>query len=193
MNWHMGFRPALKREAPAPSQTPSACDLLSAWAEVSFGDLLVPERVACLTEARSKKRALEQLGTLLLQGQPPIGPDLGFDVIYAKLLGREKIGSTGLTGGIAIPHARLEKLTAPRAAFISLQTPIDYDTLDGAPVDLLFALLVPEQANELHLRLLAQLSEAVSDSRLLDQLRATTDGAAVIALFAQLRHQDHAA
>jgi PTS system nitrogen regulatory IIA component len=172
-----------------------ACDLSLPPVLAPLSALLAPERIVCLADISSKKRGIEKLSELLLQGSPPPNDTLKFHSVFESLLNRERLGSTGLVGGVAIPHARLEPLSAPRAAFISLRTPIDYGTLDDAPVDLLFALLVPESAYELHLQLLGQLAETLRDPALLNQLRTATHSAAILALFTPaLAHaQEHAA
>lgn len=115
---------------------------------------IVEERIGRALEIGSKKRLLETLAGLLAGANPRLTADLVFD----RLLERERLGSTGLGHGIALPHARVKETAEPLGAFVSLAKGVDYDAADGEPVDLAFALLVPESATEEHLQLLAQLA-----------------------------------
>jgi PTS system nitrogen regulatory IIA component len=87
------------------------------------------------------------------------------------LIGRERLGSTGIGNGVAIPHARSPHCKTPIAGFLRLQEPIDFDAVDGEPVDLLFVLLVPEEADETHLSLLAEVASIMNDAGTRAQLR----------------------
>jgi len=131
-------------------------------------------------EASSKKRAFEQAG-LLFENNHGIGRSLVFDSLFA----REKLGSTGLGQGIAIPHGRIKGLKDALGAFMRLAEPVQFDAPDGRPVALMFVLLVPEQANEHHLQLLSELAQMFSDRSFREQLIAAPDAAAAHALFAQ--------
>ena len=133
--------------------------------------LLVPERINCNYQAASKKRVLEQLSHLIADGEK----DLTQSQVFDSLLSRERLGSTGLGRGVAIPHARVKNSDHTIAALLKLEQGVDYDALDGQPVDLIFALLVPEHATEEHLQLLAQLAEMFSDSELVGHLRDSSD------------------
>lgn len=117
-------------------------------------DLLSPQRVSYCTQVTSKKRVLERLGELLANGTATLGRDEIFDC----LVERERLGSTGLGKGVAIPHGRIEGLDEPLGAFVRLDKAVDFDAIDGQPVDLLFALLVPSESTKEHLGLLAQLA-----------------------------------
>lgn len=139
--------------------------------------LLTLERINCNYVAASKKRALEQLSELITHGETELTQSQVFD----SLISRERLGSTGLGRGVAIPHARVKNSERTIAALIKLEDGIDFDAIDGQPVDLLFALLVPEHATEEHLQLLAQLAEMFSDSELVRDLRAADDPAALLA------------
>ena len=125
------------------------------------------ERIGLGVDAASKKRVLEQLGQRLAVTVPALTQDIVFDA----LLERERLGSTGLGKGIALPHARMPQVAKAVAAFITLPSGVDFDALDNQPVDLAFAMLVPEQATEEHLQLLARLAKMFSDSRFTDALR----------------------
>jgi len=118
----------------------------------------------------SKKTALEELSKLLASTDSSIS----YLNIFDSLVAREKLGSTGLGKGIAIPHARLKGSKKTIAAFIQLQYGVDYDAIDGAPVDILFALLVPEDSTDEHLKILSHLAEMFSNSETLEQLRSET-------------------
>ncbi|MET0027780.1 MAG: PTS IIA-like nitrogen regulatory protein PtsN [Candidatus Thiodiazotropha sp.] len=128
---------------------------------------LVEERIGCGVEAASKKRVLEQLGQRLAES----APDLTQDEVFDALLERERLGSTGLGKGIALPHARMSKITQSVAAFVQLPEGIDFDAIDNKPVDLAFAMLVPEEATEEHLQLLAKLARMFDDAEFCTALR----------------------
>ena len=117
--------------------------------------------------ASSKKRILEQAARLLAGSAEE--PDA--DLIFERLLERERLGSTGLAGGVALPHARMPGLEESRGAFLQLANAVEFDALDGDPVDLVFALLVPEHANEEHLQLLAKLAAMFNEEELRERLR----------------------
>jgi len=127
--------------------------------------------------ASSKKRILEQAARLLAGSAEE--PDA--EQIFERLLERERLGSTGLAGGVALPHARMPGLEESRGAFLQLANAVEFDALDGNPVDLVFALLVPENANEEHLQLLARLAAMFNEEELRERLRkAGTDEALAI-------------
>jgi len=130
-------------------------------------DLITGRRVGCAIQVTSKKRLLETLGELLASASPTLSPE----TIFERLVERERLGSTGLGHGIALPHARAAEAKAPIGAFVQLKAGIEYDAIDAAPVDLAFALLVPEEANEMHLRLLSHLAEKFSDTAVRNRLR----------------------
>jgi len=129
--------------------------------------LLNPARVACHQDSSSKKRSLELLSHLLSTALPAYSEGELFD----SLVGRERLGSTGLGHGVALPHGRISGLEEPIAAFLTLKGGIDYDAIDQQPVDLLFALLVPEESTDEHLRILARLAAMFSDAELCARLR----------------------
>lgn len=140
--------------------------------------LLPPTNVVVDLEASSKKRVFEQAG-LLFENNHGIARSLVFDSLFA----REKLGSTGLGQGIAIPHGRIKGLKDALGAFIRVATPVQFDAPDGKPVKLLFILLVPEQANEHHLQLLSELAQMFSDRNFREQLVQAADATAVHSLF----------
>lgn len=120
--------------------------------------LLPPENILLDFQATSKKRVFEHIGLLFENNQ-----GIGQRIVFDSLLARERLGSTGLGQGIAIPHGRIDGLKAPQGAFIRLASPVPFESPDGLPVFMLFALLVPEQAAEQHLQILAELAEVFSD------------------------------
>ena len=101
--------------------------------------------------------------------------DLDSDAIYESLIAREKLGSTGFGNGIAIPHCRLDQCTEAIGALLQLSSKIDFDSLDGEPVDLIFVLLVPHEATEQHLQILKMLAEKLDQEDLREALRQAPD------------------
>jgi PTS system nitrogen regulatory IIA component len=130
-------------------------------------DILTRRRVGLSSKAASKKRLLEEAAELLAGGLE----ELTGEQVYERLLERERLGSTGLSGGVALPHARIAGIDEARGAFLRLAEPVDFDAMDGQPVDLVFALLVPEEATDEHLQLLASLARAFSDEAVRERLR----------------------
>jgi PTS system nitrogen regulatory IIA component len=134
---------------------------------MKISDILSPERTRCDVSAGSKKAALEILAGLISSADPRLTQA----EVFESLISREKLGSTGLGKGIALPHGRLPHGSKTYGAFIRLETAIDYDAVDHTPVDLLFALLVPEQSTQEHLDILARLAELFSNDETLVKLR----------------------
>lgn len=134
--------------------------------------ILAPRRTLCGVQGSSKKRILDILARQIAQDIPT----LNADDLFRSLVARERLGSTGLGHGIAIPHCRIENCTGTVGALIKLSEPIDFDAIDGEPVDIIFALLVPEEACDDHLQTLATLAGMFSDASFRNQLRqAQTD------------------
>lgn len=149
-------------------------------------DLLAPGRVLTGASVTSKKRLLELLASLLADGAGSEAERAIFDSLCA----REKLGSTGLGQGVAIPHGRSPALVSAVGCFIRLSEPIDFGAPDGQPVDLMFALGVPEHFTHQHLLLLSQLAELFSDSEFTRRLRQAPDSLSLYTLLNdwQLRH-----
>ncbi len=143
-----------------------------------LSNLLSVSQVLLDLEAGSKKRVFEQAGILF---ETHLG--IARSVIFDSLFAREKLGSTGLGQGIAIPHGRIKGLKQAAGAFIRLPAPIPFDSPDGRPVNLLFVLLVPEQATEQHLQILSELAQRFSDRAFRDALAAAPDAESIVALF----------
>ena len=132
-------------------------------------DLLSPERISFDVHAGSKKRLLEIISAKLAANSD----QLGQREIFESLIARERLGSTGLGSGVAIPHGRVKGTQHVEAAFLKLAKPLPFEAADGEPVDILFALAVPEDCGEDHLKLLAHIAELFIEPGFLDQLRAT--------------------
>ena len=141
--------------------------------------LLPLENIVLDLEASSKKRVFEHVGLVFENNQ-----GIARSAVFDSLFSREKLGSTGLGRGIAIPHGRIKGLKEACGAFIRLTTPIPFDSPDGEPVSLLFVLLVPEQATEQHLQILSELAERFSDRSCREVLSSATDAETVRQTFA---------
>ncbi|MFJ4053443.1 PTS IIA-like nitrogen regulatory protein PtsN [Pseudomonas sp. NPDC089743] len=148
--------------------------------------ILTPDRSLVNVSGGSKKRALEKVANLIADQIP----ELEMQDVFEKLIAREKLGSTGFGNGIAIPHCRLAGCTSPVSALLHLDAPIDYDAIDGAPVDLLFVLLVPEAATDAHLELLRQIASMLDRKEVRERLRAANSSEALyqVVLDAQNEH-----
>ncbi|ATH79198.1 MULTISPECIES: PTS IIA-like nitrogen regulatory protein PtsN [Halomonadaceae] len=129
--------------------------------------ILPPERVLYDVPGGSKKRVLEFFSTFIAQNTP----SLDSQEVFSRLIGRERLGSTGIGNGVAIPHARSPHCSTPIAGFLKLAEPVDFDAIDGDPVDLVFVLLVPEEADDTHLALLGQVATIMNDAATRQQLR----------------------
>jgi len=129
--------------------------------------ILPPERVRYDVPGGSKKRVLEFFSTFIAQNTP----SLDSQEVFSRLIGRERLGSTGIGNGVAIPHARSPHCSTPIAGFLKLAEPVDFDAIDGDPVDLVFVLLVPEEADDTHLALLGQVATIMNDAATRQQLR----------------------
>ena len=134
-------------------------------------DFLTQDTVAIGVDIQSKKRLLEFIAELFAENNSSTEAT----DIFERLIERERLGSTGLGKGIALPHARIDGLQQAKAVFVRLQNSIDFDAIDGQPVDLVIALLVPTDASDEHLKILAGLAQFFSvDSNCL-QLRDNED------------------
>ncbi|HRN62098.1 MAG TPA: PTS sugar transporter subunit IIA [Luteimonas sp.] len=129
-------------------------------------DLLSADRIVMLVEPDSPAQVLDAAARLLSDGSPT-----STATIADALRERERLGSTGIGHGVAIPHARSAAFHAPRAAFLRLQRPIDFGARDGEPVDLVLALSATDDMPELHLQHLAGVAERFSDAEFRDRLR----------------------
>ena len=141
--------------------------------------LLSPAHIALDLPVSSKKRLFEQAG-LLFENQHGGARSLVFDSLFA----RERLGSTGLGQGVAIPHGRIKGLKEARGAFLRLAQPVPFDAPDGNPVSLVFVLLVPEKATEKHLQILSELAQMFSDKSLRELMARAADAEALYQLIA---------
>ncbi|MBV8248209.1 MAG: PTS sugar transporter subunit IIA [Comamonas sp.] len=135
-----------------------------------LASILPAAQVLVSVDVTSKKRAFEEAG-LLFESLHGLSRALITDSLFA----RERLGSTGLGHGVAIPHGRIKGLTAPMAAVFQLASPIGFDAPDEQPVGLLIFLLVPEAATQKHLEILSEIAELLSDSQLRERLKSSND------------------
>jgi PTS system nitrogen regulatory IIA component len=136
--------------------------------------LLAPANIQADCEAPNKKRLFEKAGQIIESSHGVPAGDV-FDSLFA----REKLGSTALGYGIAIPHGRIKQLAETACTFLRLKTPIEFDAPDSAPVDLVCVLLAPAAATDLHLQILGELAAMFSDEDFRARLRAASDGDAI--------------
>ena len=135
-----------------------------------LSDILDNDAVFCDVKAASKKQLLQELAKFSSQFT-----QLDSRQIFEALLQREKLGSTGLGRGIAIPHVKFPQLDRVYGLFARLTKPINYDSVDGEPIDLVFLLLAPENAGADHLKALARISRLLRDKNIVQKLRGTDD------------------
>jgi len=145
-----------------------------------LASILSPAQVLAQVEVTSKKRAFEEAGLLFenLHG-------LSRALVTDSLFSRERLGSTGLGHGVAIPHGRIKGLKSPMAAVFQLAHPIGFDAPDDQVVGLLIFLLVPEAATQKHLEILSEIAELLSDAGLREKLKTSTDAAQLHSLIAR--------
>jgi PTS system nitrogen regulatory IIA component len=141
--------------------------------------ILPPSQVLVQVDVTSKKRAFEEAG-LLFEALHGLSRALVADSLFA----RERLGSTGLGHGVAIPHGRIKGLKSPMAAVFQLAKPIGFDAPDEQPVGLLIFLLVPEASTQKHLEILSEIAELLSDASLREKIKTTQDAAALHSIVA---------
>ncbi|CAN5221172.1 PTS IIA-like nitrogen regulatory protein PtsN [soil metagenome] len=139
-----------------------------------FSQILPPKNVVLDMDVSSKKRAFEQVG-LIFENNCGIARSTVSDNLFA----RERLGSTGLGHGVAVPHGRIKGLKAPLAAFVRLAEPIPFESPDGQPVNLLIFLLIPDHVTQQHLEILSEVAEMFSDEAFRGLLSTVPDAAAV--------------
>ena len=144
---------------------------------MEIADLLKPEQVVAKLRATSKKQALQDLArrAAAITGEPE-------RAIFGVLMKRERLGTTGVGNGIAIPHGKLPNLDKMYGMFARLDHPIDFESIDDRPVDLIFLLLAPEASGADHLKALARVSRLLRDKAACEKLRGTEDSEALYAL-----------
>jgi PTS system nitrogen regulatory IIA component len=148
--------------------------------DVDLSDLVTPQSVIATLDASNKKAALQSLCDRASEilGLPSIE-------IFNVIIQRERLGSTGLGGGVAIPHARLPNLKQSVGVFARLKAPIDFESVDDEPVDIIMLLLAPENAGADHLRALARVSRLLRDQRTVEKLRGCRDRSAIYAVLTE--------
>lgn len=149
---------------------------------MNLQDVLQPSAVLAGLKIDDKKQLLQELSDVASRVTGVRARD-----IFHTLLQRERLGSTGLGRGIAIPHGRMAELQQIACVFAHLDKPISYDSLDGEPVDLVFLLLSPEHAGADHLKALARISRLLRDSATGEMLRATRDAHTLYAILTEQR------
>ncbi|MDJ0881744.1 MAG: PTS IIA-like nitrogen regulatory protein PtsN [Gammaproteobacteria bacterium] len=147
---------------------------------MSISTLLATDRIFTDADITSKKRLLEYIAEKAAEQL-----SLSQQAIFNKLIERERLGSTGLGQGFAVPHARLENLDQTHACFVKLNHAVNYDAMDKQPVDLIFVLLIPEASTEEHLQILASLARIFSQSTIPDKIRECHSAEEIIRLIAQ--------
>ncbi|MEZ5776056.1 MAG: PTS IIA-like nitrogen regulatory protein PtsN [Hyphomicrobiaceae bacterium] len=147
---------------------------------MDLGDLITPEGVIPQLKAKSKKQVLHDLAAIAAEQK-------GLDqrAVFETLLQRERLGSTGISKGIAIPHGRLATLKQIVCLFARIDEPVDFDALDGEKVDLVFLLLAPESAGADHLKALARISRLVREPAAIEKLRASSSRAALYSILTE--------
>lgn len=138
---------------------------------MQISSILTPERTSCNATVNSMKSVLEHIAELVSEENDSYRPMQ----LLEKLIEREKLGSTGLGNGIAIPHCRIEGCTEITGCLIKLEQGVDFDAIDDEPVDIIFALIVPEEACDEHLQALATLAEQLSEATYCNKLRNSFD------------------
>lgn len=144
-----------------------------------LSQLLAPERILLDVPALSRESLYEEVGRRLADSLHVPARN-----ISGSLLAREKLGSTGLGQGVAIPHGRIKGLKQAVGCFVRPRTPIPFGAPDGVPANLVFVLLVPEQATDLHLQILSELAHLLGDKAFRDRLATLSDAEAILRLFA---------
>ncbi len=148
---------------------------------MELSDLVSPRAVLCKVKASSKKQALQEIAHRASEAY-----GLEVRAVFEGLLAREKLGSTAMGNGVAVPHARIAGLNGIVAVFAQLDKPVDFEAADAQGVDLIFALLAPQEAGADHLRALAKVSRLMRDAGVRKKLRETDSEAALYALVTDL-------
>lgn len=153
-----------------------------------IGHLISAEAVIPSLKVKTKKQLLQELSSRAARFTGVSERDI-FDVLWQ----RERLGSTGLGHGVAIPHAKLPNIRRIVGLFARLAEPVDFDSVDGEPIDLVFLLLAPEGAGADHLKALASVSRLLRDGQSADKLRASRDASALYAVLTDQGASSHAA
>ncbi|MCB1368580.1 MAG: PTS sugar transporter subunit IIA [Rhodobacteraceae bacterium] len=148
---------------------------------MELSDILKPEAVKSVGKSVSKKRVLQEMAELAANLH-----DFSPEIAFQALLDRENLGPTGVGDGVAIPHARIEGLEKVVGVFYRLEKPVEYDSVDRQPVDLLFALFAPTDSGVDHLKALAQVSRLLRDSAIRAKLRANDNAATLYTIISEV-------
>ena len=152
-----------------------------------FDDILRPQALGRGLAVSNKKQLFQRISEIAAAAY-----DLDEQTVYERLMERERLGSTGFGGGVAIPHAKLDTLSAMSAVVVLLEEPVALDAVDGLPVDVIFALLSPADSGAEHLKTLARVSRYLRDERHLARLRGAGSEEALFALLADNEARDAA-
>ena len=150
---------------------------------MTISALLSPQKIFIDTEVTSKKKLLEMIANIVADRS-----SLAQSTIYNNLLSRERLGSTGLGKGFAVPHARVPELEQTLGCFFRLKDPVNFESPDNQPVDLVFTIIIPEQATEEHLQILSSLARIFSQAEVCQAIR-DADGKAEIEQIIQAAEQ----
>ncbi|MCK5387022.1 MAG: PTS IIA-like nitrogen regulatory protein PtsN [Gammaproteobacteria bacterium] len=153
---------------------------------MQLSDIINVNRIRNDVDVKSKKRALEKLSELLVQNQTQLDASDVFD----SLISRERLGATGVGYGIAIPHGRIKNCQKITGAFIQLNEGVDFNTIDNQPVDILFALIVPEESTDEHLQVLALLASMFNDDKFREKLHQSNNNEETYQLLTQWQKTD---
>lgn len=148
---------------------------------MNIAEIITADRIRICSDIRSKKRALEEVSQLLSSGAAYVSDT----EIFTSLINREKLGSTGVGMGIALPHGRMKGVEGAVGALVRLDEGVDFESPDGTPVDIIFGLAVPEEATEDHLKILAGLAELAMQDDFGSRVRAAADAEALHALLGE--------
>ena len=159
---------------------------------MDISDLINPDAVVANLRVGNKKQALQELARRAAELVVPKGL-IGEREIFEVLLERERLGTTGVGGGIAIPHGKLPRLDGLYGLFAKLDRPIDFEAIDEQPVDLIFVLLAPEAAGADHLKALARVSRLLRDRAICEKLRGSDSPDALYAVLTENAASSHAA
>lgn len=155
---------------------------------MEISELLTPQAVIAKLHATSKKQVLQELAK---RASELVGEHER--VIFDVLLERERLGTTGVGGGVAIPHGKLASLPRMLGVFARLEKPVDFESIDEQPVDLIFMLLAPASAGADHLKALARVSRLLRDRKICEKLRGSDTADALYALLTEHAANSHAA
>lgn len=148
---------------------------------MNISEIITAERIDTGNEVKSKKRVLEEVSSLLAEGTPY----LTAAEIFTSLVNREKLGTTALGDGVAIPHGRLKGVEQAIGALLRLEDGVDFEANDGRPADLIFGLIVPEESTEEHLNILRGLAEMFTSDEFCDKLRKAKEPTDLYTLLAE--------